>query len=74
MRGKVKRLDNSLKGIKKRFSIWEELKIRERGSRRCVVKHDRGDTVRTRSSVNRNTRNETANFVWVADEIRRVVL
>ena len=26
------------------------------------MEHDRGDAVRTRSSVNRNMRNETANF------------
>ena len=33
----------------------------------CVVEHDRGDTVRTRSSVNRNTRNETEDIIWVTE-------
>ena len=53
----------------------EELKIRQRGNTKsCVVEHVRRDTVRTRSSVNRNTRNETANFIWVAEKIWRVVM
>ena len=45
----------------------EKLKIRERGSEIlgavlwCVIE----EIVRTRSSVNRNTRNETVDFIWV---------
>ena len=27
------------------------------------MEHDRGDAVRTRSSVNRNMKNESANFI-----------
>ena len=33
------------------------------------MEHDRGDTVRTRSDVNRNTRNESAKFIWITEKI-----
>ena len=36
------------------------------------MEHDRRNTVRTRSYVNRNTRNETANFIWVTEKSWRV--
>ena len=45
----------------------EELKIRERGSEilGAVLWSVIEEIVRTRSSVNRNTRNETVDFIWV---------
>ena len=56
----------------------EELKIRERGSEilGAVLLSMREEILSGPEavSVNRNTRNETANFVWVAEKTWRVVL
>ena len=38
------------------------------------MEHSRGDPIRTRSGVNRNMRNKTTNFIWVAEKNWGVVL
>ena len=37
------------------------------------MEHSRGDTVKTRSYINRNMRNKTVSFIWVTEKIWRVV-
>ena len=37
------------------------------------MEHHRGDTIRTRSSVNRDMRNEIVNCIWVTEKIWRIV-